>query len=467
MPLDRPIPLRSSRPYRRRRSGGSGGNAALVVLALGLVNYGLFFTESSEIAPPSLEERLQTPSPTMVPAPTTLTPAGVDRDDPRAPRPLLDEAVPVDDFGDPMGRKVAGKLRRGRTILKALQDEGIDSHTALPLVQAMERVFDFRSAQVGDRFEAWLDDEGQVRRFRYEQNPLDVYEVTASIGNAYAARKVPVPTRVEIAQLGCAIKSSLYESMSRCGEEHRLGSRFIDLFAWDVDFFTDVRQNDVFRLLVEKISVDGQFLKYGRIMAAEYKGKFGQHRIVYYTHQDGNSGYYSSDGRAVHRTFLKSPLKYTRMSATSQTELRATGGSMPSVAYYADTGTPVWAVAGGTVVHAGPNGERRGISVTIKHDNGFTSTYSHLNRIARKLEPGMVVNQKTVIGYVGQSGQAAEPKLRFSVRKNGRLLDPRRLETTDGDPISPDQEEHFRSVVDERLEALDEPEVIGVDERRS
>jgi murein DD-endopeptidase MepM/ murein hydrolase activator NlpD len=472
MPLDRPIPLRSSRPYRRHRSGGSGGNAALIVLALGIANYALFFSDGPGVEPPSLGERLQTPTPAVVPAPANLDPASAPTrtgtpGERRSPRPLIDEGIPVDDFGDPIGRKVAGKLRRGRTILKALGDEGIDSHTALPLVQAMERVFDFRTAQVGDRFEAWLDDEGQVRRFRYEQNPLEVYEVTASLGNAYAARKIPVPTRVELAHLGCAIKSSLYESMSRCGEEHRLGSQFIDLFAWDVDFFTDVRQNDAFRVLVEKISVDGQFLKYGRILAAEYNGKFGRHRMVYYTDAEGVSGYFTPDGRAVHRTFLKSPLKYTRMSAASQAELRAVGGSMPSVAYYAETGTPVWAVAGGTVVHAGPNGERRGISVTIKHDNGFTSTYSHLDRITRKLETGMVVSQKTVIGYVGQSGQAAEPKLRFSVRKNGRLLDPRRLATTDGDPISTDHEKHFRSVVDERLEALDETQVIGIHDRRS
>ena len=224
MPLDRPIPLRSSRPYRRRRSGGSGGNAALVVLALGLANYALFFSDSAEeISPPSLEERLQAPVPTVVPVPTTETPAHRSTEPAQGvpQRPLIEDSVPVDDFGDPIGRKVAGKLRSGRTILRALQDEGIDSHTALPLVQAMERVFDFRSAQVGDRFEAWLDDEGQVRRFRYEQNPLEVYEVTASLGNAYAARKIPVPTRVEIARIGCAIKSSLYESMSRCGEEHR------------------------------------------------------------------------------------------------------------------------------------------------------------------------------------------------------------------------------------------------------
>jgi murein DD-endopeptidase MepM/ murein hydrolase activator NlpD len=470
MPLDRPIPLRSSRPYRRRRSGGSGGNAALVVLALGLANYALFFSDNAEdISPPSLKERLQTPAPGVVPVPTTLTPASSPQNngEQRTPRPLIDDNVPVDDFGDPIGRKVAGKLRSGRTILRALQDRGIDSHTALPLVQAMERVFDFRSAQVGDRFEAWLDDEGQVRRVRYEQNPLEVYEVTASLGNAYAARKIPVPTRVELAHIGCAIKSSLYESMSRCGEEHRLGSQFIDLFAWDVDFFTDVRQSDEFRVLVEKISVDGQFLKYGRILAAEYEGKFGRHRIVHYTDPEGNNGYYTPQGRAVHRTFLKSPLKYTRMSAEHQTELRATGGSMPSMAYYAEVGTPVWAVAGGTVVHAGPNGERRGISVTIKHDNGFTSTYSHLNRISRKLETGMVVNQKTVIGYVGQSGQAAEPKLRYSIRKNGQLLDARRLGATDGNPISAEQNEHFQSVVNERLEALDETQIIGIHDRRS
>ena len=168
-----------------------------------------------------------------------------------------------------MGRKVAGKLRRGQTILKALKSEGVDHRTALPLTHAMASVFDFRNAQVGDTFEAWLDDEGQVHRFRYEQTPLDVFEVVASATGDYRAKRVAVPTRVELARVGCAIKSSLYGAIARCGEGAQLGGLFIDLFAWDVDFFQDVRQGDEFRVIVEKISVEGRFLKYGKVLAAE------------------------------------------------------------------------------------------------------------------------------------------------------------------------------------------------------
>jgi hypothetical protein len=162
MYLDKPMPLRSQhRRHKRRGPGPSRGSSFIVVLSLVAVNYLLFFT-GNEVAPPTLQERLQTPvtvSPGEAPpgvegfgAPTgTENPSGL----PGAPAPDGQPAPAqreLDDFGQPVGRKVAGTLQPGQTLLRALRAGGVDNRSAVPLTQAMEKVFDFRTAQVGDAF---------------------------------------------------------------------------------------------------------------------------------------------------------------------------------------------------------------------------------------------------------------------------------------------------------------------------
>lgn len=396
---------------------------------------------------------------------------------PRAARALGqapgdDGAVEVDDFGDPVGRKVTGELKRGQTILNALRGVGIDGHTAQPIIQAMGSVFDFRKAQVGDTFTAHIDDDGQVSYFSYTQSPLDVYEVVRNSNGEHEARKKKVPTRIDVAHIGCAVKSSLYESIARCGEGPELASRLIDLLAWDVDFFQDVRDGDEFKVIVEKISIDGRFLRYGNVLAAQYKGKLGDHRIVSYVDPDGREGYYKPDGHAVRKEFIKSPLKYSKVAAEAPSSTAATNRASTrartasAMVYTAKANTPVWAVAGGTVVFAGDAGNGLGRSVTIKHDNGYTSTYAYLGSIATGLKVGTLVKQKTVVGKVGKGTKTESPELLFSLRKDGRLVNPLKMTYAEGDPVAPEHKSHFEHEVQQLLEDLDKTPIVGAQERR-
>lgn len=486
MYLEKPLLVRSSsRRNRRRGTGPSKGSAIIVVLALVAVNYFLFFGEDDVAEPPTLAERLNktaseqaatrgdasaqtsgavvTPASGIAPAPVGEANQALAAVSDAKPEADLEE---TDDFGEPIGRKIEGKLRKGHTVIKSLNKEGIDSKTAMPLIHAMKTVFDFRHAQVGDRFKAWVDDEGQVRRFTYRQSPLDIYIVDLQEDGSYLARKKAVPTRVEVAKLGCAIKSSLYESMKRCGESPLLASQFVDLFAWDVDFFQDVRKGDTFKVLVEKISVNGKFLKYGKVIAAEYSGKFGQHRMVHYRNPEGQEGYFTPEGRGVKKEFLKSPLKYTRVSAGKTTGIRASLKKSAPVVYTAQRNTPVWAVSSGTVVFAGMSGSL-GRTVTIKHDNGYTSTYGHLKKLPKGIKVGRLVKQKTVIGYVGSSGDAKEPQLLFSLRKKGRLVNPLRMNAAEANPIEAEHREHFDKEVEAILEDLEATPIQGRDHKKS
>ncbi len=465
MYLDRPIPLRNShRPARRGGGTRSRAGSIIVVLALLLVNYFVFFREDG---PP------REPDPVNHGSIAGLGVVGTERESAEpaegsdGPR-VADSGV--DDFGEPVGRAIAGEIKRGQTIVAALRGVGVDSHAAQPIVQAMSEVFDFRKAQAGDKFTATVDDDGQVTFFTYEQSPLDIYEVVRHPDGTWEARKKKVPTRVDVAHIGCALKSSLYESITRCGEGGELAGILIDIFAWDVDFFQDVREGDDFKVIVEKISVDGRFLRYGRVLAAEYKGKFGDNRIVSYRDPEGNEGYYKPDGHAIRREFIKSPLKYTKVSADSQTPVKASLKGLKTaspVIYTARANTPIWAVASGTVISAGDSGGSLGKTITIKHDNGFVSTYGHLGAIAQGLKVGSLVKQKTVIGKVGSSGDADSPQLLFSLRKDGKLVNPLKLSLSEDAPVAPEHKSHFDAEVKQLLEDLEATPVIGINDRKS
>jgi murein DD-endopeptidase MepM/ murein hydrolase activator NlpD len=457
MHLDNRIELRgpANRLGRRRPAGRARGGSVMLVALLLVVNYFVFF-RGDDAPPPGDAQALASLSGSGA-GEVALSDRGATAGD----GALVDPTRRVDDFGEPTGRKVSGELKRGQTILAALRGLGIDSHSARPIVQSMGEIFDFRKAQVGDVFTAHIDDDGRVVHFRYTQSPLDIYEVVLGPEGEYEASKKKVPTRIDVAHIGCAIRSSLYASITRCGEGSELAAAVIDLLAWDIDFFQDIRDNDLLRVVVEKISVDGRFLRYGRVLAAEYAGKFGTHRIVHYRDPDGVEGYYKPDGHAAKKEFVKSPLKYSRVASDGNAGVRKNLRTASAVTYHAAPKTPVQAVASGTILTAGAHASGEGFTVSIRHDNGFVSTYSHLGSLARGIKPGALVSQKTVIGKLGRKSDAEGARLQYSLRKDGRFVNPLKATFAEGAAVSPDHRAHFEHTVKSLLETLGEIPVDG------
>jgi murein DD-endopeptidase MepM/ murein hydrolase activator NlpD len=442
----------------RRRPGDSPGTSATLVVGLLAVNYFIFFS-GDESAPPA----------TVVDGPIALAAAGPSSPGGAlaAPGDMVDPTTRRDDFGDPVGRRVNGQIKRGQNILAALRSVGIDSHSARPLVRVMGDIFDFRKAQVGDAFSALIDDDGRVIHFEYTQSPLDIYEVILTEAGEYQARKKKVPTRVDIAQVGCAIRSNLYASLTRCGEGPELASSIIELLAWDIDFFQDLRDNDELKVIVEKISIDGKFLRYGRILAAEFRGKAGTHRIAHYRDPDGVEGYYKPDGAAARKDFIKSPLKYTRVASDSQSAVRTSLKTASAVTYTAAPKTSVQAVASGTIIAAGQQ-ESGGFLVTIRHDNDFVSSYSLLGSLSPGITVGALVTQKTVIGKLGKKVDGADgAQMVFSLKEDGRYINPLTTTYAEGAAVSPDHRTHFEHTIDGLFQSLGEIPVARLPDQRT
>jgi murein DD-endopeptidase MepM/ murein hydrolase activator NlpD len=254
-------------------------------------------------------------------------------------------------------------------------------------------------------------------------------------------------TRVE--NVSAAIDASLFSSVLDIGERDQLAMEIAEIFGSDIDFYTDIQKGDSFRVLIEKKYLNGQFSKYGPILAASFSNKDKVFTGFRFEDENGKPAYYAPDGRSLKRSFLKSPLKFGRITsrfsrARMHPILKILRPHL-GVDYAAPTGTPVQAVGAGRVTSAGYSGGS-GRMIRLSHTGGYESMYLHLSRIAVK--PGAHVNQGQVIGYVGSTGMSTGSHLDFRVRRNGKAINPLKVIFPPGAPISARRFDSFAALRD-------------------
>jgi murein DD-endopeptidase MepM/ murein hydrolase activator NlpD len=217
-------------------------------------------------------------------------------------------------------------------------------------------------------------------------------------------------------------------------------------------------------MLVEKVSTNGQFVKYGRILAAQYESEGRTHAGVFFTDKEG-SGYYTPTGESLRRAFLKSPLEFTRISSTFSFGRRhpILGGVRPHLAvdYAAPQGTPVWSVADGVVEAAGWSGGN-GNMVIVRHRANFKTMYNHLSGFGKGIRTGAPVRQRQVVGYVGMTGLATGPHLDYRIIKDGQFVNPLKQTFLPGKPISPPSRAAFAETRDSLFAQLRAAPATGV-----
>ena len=252
------------------------------------------------------------------------------------------------------------------------------------------------------------------------------------------------------------LEDTLFDSIERLGGSPQLVLDFAEIFAWDFDFAADSQPGDQFRMLVEKLYAEDQFVEYGRILAAEYESEGTLHTAIYFPDKKGG-GYYTPEGESLRRAFLKSPLDFSRISSGYNRTRRhpVLGGVRPHLAvdYAAPTGTPVRAVADGVVKFAGRKGGY-GNTVILRHRANYETIYSHLSRFGKGIRRGVKVTQRHLIGYVGSTGLSTGPHLDYRVIKDGYFVNPLKQSFLSGEPISPSSWLTFKSARDSYLQQI-------------
>src|SRR5215470_4529865 len=360
----------------------TGGWVVLVLAALVVVNLYVFvWDKQTSVGAIKREADRATPS-AMVPSRALEPPAAGSA----AGSAAASAPAPVGPPG-----VIDGKVGKSDTLGRLLKKSGLSAAEADEVIRALSGVFDFKSLRAGQTFRIERGPDGRVKAFELVVSKVQTVRAERGSDGALVGKADNSQTRIEIRAVGGRIDSSLYAAIKASGESAALVDFFVDVFAYDLDFYNDTHDGDTFR-------------------------------VIWF-----RDGYFDEQGRSVERTLLKTPLKFQRVSSgfdrARMHPVLHTVRAHLGIDYAAPTGTPVWAAASGIITHRGDGGGA-GNLVMIKHDGGIETAYMHLSKFADGLKVGQRVAVKTVIGYVGATGLATGPHLHFGVRKNGAFIDP-------------------------------------------
>jgi murein DD-endopeptidase MepM/ murein hydrolase activator NlpD len=356
------------------------------------------------------------------------------------------------------GRWIEGEVQDGDSMGRILRREGMTPPEADELIRTLQEHMDLRVIRPGQTYRVRFDAGGRLETFEFDVSRTTRVRAERDASGKMVGRADKASTELRIEEIGGRIESSLYASMKSAGEDAALVSFFVDVFAYDIDFFTETHSGDSFRMLVEKEYLDDTFLRYRRVLAAEYRGKAGSYDAFWWSGAGSDEGrYFNRAGESLEKSLLKTPLKFARISSRFNLKRmhpvlhrqRAHLG----VDYAAPTGTPVWAAADGRIVARGDLGGA-GNCVILQHDNGLQTVYMHLSKFERGQSLGQRVKSKTVIGYVGATGLATGPHLHFGVKQRGQYVDPSTLKMARGPGVPRKHRPQFKAETERLAERL-------------
>lgn len=383
-----------------------------------------------------------------------------------APAPHLPPDLPPPKVIDPNGDEL-GAFEPGGSVAAVLREAGLGPRVRQQILEALTVHTDPARVRPGQRY--------VITR---EHDEVVAFALVLSTTRRVTARKryddsqhatwtgelSELETESELVRYSGEVRGSLWASVERAGADPTLVAIFIDAFAYDIDFHTDTRAGDRFALVVERHELDGQFVRYGRVHAARYTGHVGEFELFWWPDpkkkkRDPEAGdYFDGHGRGIRKTFLKSPLKFSRVSSAFNPKrmhpvLHREKGHM-GTDYAAPEGTPVWAAADGKIIVRADKGGS-GNMVILRHANGLKTLYMHLSKFEPGQRVGTRVKQKDVIGYVGSTGLATGPHLHFGVQKGGKYVDPESVEVHRSEDLPKAQRQAFFKHIRELREQLD------------
>jgi murein DD-endopeptidase MepM/ murein hydrolase activator NlpD len=362
--------------------------------------------------------------------------------------------------------KKTAKIKYGDTLETLLSEAGINRRDIRQIVACFNHSYDSRRLLPHQTFSLLYDASMRLQGFEYQARKDLVLRIMRDPEGVFKARKKTLPHKTILKSLKGTVITTLYDAMIKAGEKPQLITAFSDIFQWDIDFFTDPRPGDRFRILYTKkilidttdASTDEALLGYGRILAAQYQQTDTVYTAIYFDNTPAESGYYDNRGQSFQKAFLKSPLNYRRISSYFSHARRHPILKIVrphyAVDFAAPSGTPVSAAGDGTISALGYN-KGLGNYIKIRHTNSrYVTRYGHLKSFASGMALGTKVIQGQVIGYVGQTGLATGPHLDYAFYDNGRPINPLKIKITSGDPILPRNSLKYKMTRDTMLALL-------------
>jgi len=354
------------------------------------------------------------------------------------------------------------KMSAGENFSGALQKFGLTASEAAGATAAAQRAFNLRQVRAGNTISVGRSLEGALREIDYKIDSERMLRIVPQ-SQGYSAEVKSIPTRTSTAVVSGRLDDSLFNAVEQAGESPEVAMRLAQIFGYDLDFYTDPRKGDTFRVVLEKKQYStGATAGYGRILAAEYDNGGKKYRAVLFHDPDGKPAYYTADGKSLQKAFLKSPLKFgapvtSHFSKARFHPILKTYRPHLGTDYGAPVGTPVQTIGSGRVIFAGRKGGD-GNMVHVAHTNGYETMYLHLSRMY--VRAGEHVEIGKTIGLVGSTGLSTGPHLDFRILRKGQFKNFEKLGLPPSDPVSRKNMPEFAELREKWLPVLDKPDSL-------
>lgn len=339
-------------------------------------------------------------------------------------------------------------IKEGDTLVAVLQLEGgISYEESLSVAEKVDEVHSVTKIKLGQIFDFVFHNE-TLQKISYDISKNEMINITANVANYDVEREEIIYERNEVVKSG-TITDSLYMAALDSGMTDNAIMNLANVFAWDVDFTSSIREGDEFSVIYDNLFRDGEASGSGYVKAARFVND-GEEFFAFAVETDDGIKFYDKEGNSKQKMLLKTPLNFARVSSgfslNRKHPILGTFKKHRAIDFAAATGTPVESVGAGTVVSAGWSGAL-GKYVRIQHGSGFQTGYAHLSKISVK--KGQKVKQGQLIGKVGSTGRSTGPHLHYEMYKNGSLINPQKADVPDGESIKDEFRPKLEEVVAE------------------
>lgn len=371
------------------------------------------------------------------------------------PVKVVVEELPVPDLDtqiaslSPAASYVAEERVRPGDSLGALLDRlGVNDPQAASFIRSDAAAKSLMSLRPGKRVQATVDADGRLlsaSALLADGNDLLKRVVVERGATGFTAKHLPAVPDSRVEMRSGEIRSSLFAATDAAQVPDGVAMQLVEIFSSDIDFASDLRKGDRFQVVYETVWQDGEMVRTGRVLAAEFINEGKRHEAVWFGH--GNQGgYYDLQGKALKKAFLKSPLAFSRITSGFAMRVHPISGQWKQhkgIDFAAAIGTPIRATGDGVIEFAG-NAGGYGNMVVVRHGPVYSTAYAHMSRIAARR--GMRVVQGDLIGYVGTSGWSTGPHLHYEFRVNNDARDPNSIVVPQAQSLAGAELQAFRRV---------------------
>lgn len=362
---------------------------------------------------------------------------------------------------------VVANLERGETLAEVFEDHGLTGGQILQVVDAISEYESPRRLRPGMEIQLAMRPDETLTRISLKLDRDRMLHLLPADGGegTWDARLDSVQVTRDTILVAALVSSNLYNAEMfgdvddlTAGELDRLIGQLAQIYAWQIDFWRDIRRNDSYRLVMAReVRPDGS-IRLARILAAEFRNEDRVLTAVrFQPDEDAPVEFYDEEGEALRGQFLLAPLDLARVTSGFSMRrfhpiLRRNRPHL-GIDYGAGRGTPVRVTGGGVVTRAGPWGGY-GTAIEVRHANNLRTRYAHLSGIARGVRSGVRVEQGQVIGFVGSSGLATASHLHYEFLRDGSHVNPARMQFPRAEPVADEHREFFVSTSGIALDLL-------------